>query len=545
MVFYRKYRPQIIAELDSTTVRDNLSAILLSKEVPHAFLFTGPKGLGKTSTARILAKAVNCVGRDAANLSSSRKRGSKIPDPDFAEGFVKARQVGNDGASVEPCNHCEQCVSIASGTNLDVIEIDAASNRGIDEIRDLKDKIRLAPLKAKKKVYIIDEVHMLTTEAFNALLKTLEEPPSHAMFVLCTTEPHKIPATIFSRSFHIVFSEASPEELVRSFRRIADGEKLIVDDDVLFEVAYVADGGFRDGAKIMEELAALSKGAPITKELVEKRYKIGSISQAVSALLVALVKKDTKKSLTVVSQLVSEGIDIKYVMQQLIDTLHQDLLIEAGAIDGKKTKKSLLTMEQLRELLLLLTRAHADVKYAVLSQIPLELAIIDWCERARSHAEFDVSSGLQNAEQTPGNSQLTGRPEVTLKTLRKQTGHIQKIKAMYGDSSEEKEEKKPQAPSVQPRVSLINYSASVDTKEWTDNLWHHIILEMKNYNHTLAGVLRGCFLKSYDRRSLVIETAYKFHKDRLSETKTLQVLEQICRQLTGNPVSVSIELKTS
>src|SRR5579884_4048056 len=189
MVFYRKYRSQTINDLDSTAVRETLLRILQKPQsIPHAFLFTGPKGLGKTSTARIVAKVVNCTARHG-------------PQP---------------ASRIEPCNECSQCTSITNGTNLDVFEIDAASNRGIDEIRDLKEKIRLSPVAAKKKVYIIDEVHMLTTEAFNALLKTLEEPPSHAMFILCTTEQHKVPATILSRCFHIGFSKATPDELVRS-----------------------------------------------------------------------------------------------------------------------------------------------------------------------------------------------------------------------------------------------------------------------------------------------------------------------------------------
>jgi DNA polymerase-3 subunit gamma/tau len=177
MVFYRKYRPQKIEELDSASVRENLYSIFSKGNYPHAFLFTGPKGLGKTSAARIVAKIVNC----------EKKAKGKI----------------------EPCNKCDQCQSIASGSNLDVLEIDGASNRGIDEIRDLREKIKLAPFKASKKVYIIDEVHMLTTEAFNALLKTLEEPPAHVLFILCTTEQHKVPATIASRCFRINFTRAN------------------------------------------------------------------------------------------------------------------------------------------------------------------------------------------------------------------------------------------------------------------------------------------------------------------------------------------------
>src|SRR5258705_2348813 len=210
MVFYRKYRPQTIDDLDSAAVRQTLFSVL-KNPTTHAFLFTGPKGLGKTSTARIIAKVINCENRKD---------------------------------NIEPCNACSQCKSITDGTNLDVLEIDAASNRGIDEIRDLKEKIRLSPAAAKKKVYIIDEVHMLTTEAFNALLKTLEEPPMNAMFILCTTEPHKVPATIISRCFHISFSPATEEELVRSFTRIVKAEKIDITEDALKYVASLSDRGF-------------------------------------------------------------------------------------------------------------------------------------------------------------------------------------------------------------------------------------------------------------------------------------------------------------
>src|SRR3989344_2078517 len=168
MVFYRKYRPQTIEELDSEVVRDKLTNILSRPSSFHALLFTGPKGLGKTSAARIVAKVVNCEKLNQKQTAKSRK------------------------LSVEPCNKCDQCVSITNGTNIDVLEIDGASNRGIDEIRDLREKIRLSPFQALKKVYIIDEVHMLTTEAFNALLKTLEEHPNPVIFILCTTDPQKV-----------------------------------------------------------------------------------------------------------------------------------------------------------------------------------------------------------------------------------------------------------------------------------------------------------------------------------------------------------------
>ena len=268
MVFYRKYRPQKIDDLDSESVRQTLTAVL-QKDTPHAFLFTGPKGLGKTSTARIVAKVVNC---------EKRKKGS-----------------------AEPCNECDQCTSITNGTNVDVLEIDAASNRGIDEIRELKEKIRLAPVAAKRKVYIIDEVHMLTTEAFNALLKTLEEPPEHAMFILCTTEAHKVPETIVSRCFQIMFRPATEEELVRSFKRIVAGEKIKIDDEALKYIAQLADRGFRDGVKVLEEVTLLAKpGEEINKDFLDKVYKSSLTVHGLLSFLTFLKDRDIKKSLEII-----------------------------------------------------------------------------------------------------------------------------------------------------------------------------------------------------------------------------------------------------
>ena len=233
MVYYGKYRPQTISDLDLFYVREKLSAILSSKEIPHAFLFTGSKGLGKTSSARILAKAINCTERVSSNLqlASSKKQEARSQEP----------------ISIEPCNKCDVCVSITNGSNIDVLEIDAASNGGVEEMRTLRERVKFASSTLKKKVYIIDEVHMLSTGAFNALLKTLEEPPSHVVFVLATTELHKLPATVVSRTFQVQFEKPSQDELIHSLKRIVTGEKLKVNDEVLTEIYKVAEGSFRDG----------------------------------------------------------------------------------------------------------------------------------------------------------------------------------------------------------------------------------------------------------------------------------------------------------
>jgi len=243
MVLYRKYRPQKIAELDIENVREKFVHILSSGRIPHAFLFSGPKGTGKTSAARIVAKVINCELR-IKNQESSTK-------------------------NIEPCNKCESCVSITEGRNLDVLEIDAASNRGIDEIRELKEKIKLSPVSARFKVYIIDEVHMLTTEAFNALLKTLEEPPAHAIFILATTEMEKLLPTIVSRCARVDFAKATNEEIAHSLERVIKGEKLKIADADKFVslIAGSSEGSFRDAlGELQKVINFYSKGNVVARK---------------------------------------------------------------------------------------------------------------------------------------------------------------------------------------------------------------------------------------------------------------------------------------
>lgn len=375
MVYYRKYRPQTIDQLDSTALRQIITSVLSSSSIPHAFLFTGPKGLGKTSTARILAKAVNCQRAISHQQLATSARKAKL----------KASSYRLE-ANVEPCNKCDQCLSITDGSNLDVIEIDAASNRGIDEIRDLREKLRLTPVSAKKKIYIIDEVHMLTTEAFNALLKSLEEPPEHVMFILCTTEAHKVPATILSRCFHIAFKKATIEELVRSFERITKGEKLSIDKEALSYIASLSDGGFRDGVKILEEMAFVAKEEKITKVLIEQKFQSADIQLHIQSLLTCFAEKKTKEALAVIATLVEQGTDMKYVIEQLINTLH-GILIQSITT----AQETQFTTQELKALVMLLSRAYGELKYAVLPQLPLELVIIDW-----AHGKSEIPPPLQS-----------------------------------------------------------------------------------------------------------------------------------------------------
>lgn len=468
MVYYRKYRPQKISELDNEAVRENLLSIFSKKSSIHAFLFTGPKGLGKTSAARIVAKVINCVGR-------------------------------KDKTQVEPCNKCEQCVSTTNGNNLDVLEIDGASNRGIDEIRDLREKIKLAPFKAGKKIYIIDEVHMLTTEAFNALLKTLEEPPGHAVFILCTTEAQKVPATIASRCFRINFTKATSEELVRSMQRIIKAEGIKIDKDALVEIAALSDGSFRDGAKILEEVYGYSGKKTITKDLVNEKYHILGIGMSVSKMLMAFAQKDVKAGIRLCQELEKQGMDFKYFTEELIEQLHFMLLVEAGVEKGE----TLFNLGEIRKLFEILSDANSEIKYAVLPQTPLEIALVEWGGEEENNTD-SKDAQENNSTQTYDAGRVTGRSQHT-------------------DTRKEN---------------------SAGTTQLSNNgFFSRLIEEIKNHNNLFAGVLRGCTAEDIKDGKLVIIASSKFHKERIEEEKNLNLLEEATKKITGKNIRIEVILK--
>ncbi|HYM65473.1 MAG TPA: DNA polymerase III subunit gamma/tau [Candidatus Sulfotelmatobacter sp.] len=459
MVFYRKYRPQKIDELDNEVVRQSLYSIFSKGTFPHAFLFTGPKGLGKTSAARIIAKVINCEKHK--NLKGIRSE-----------------------KEIEPDNKCEQCVSITNGNNFDVLEIDGASNRGIDEIRDLREKIKLAPFKATKKVYIIDEVHMLTTEAFNALLKTLEEPPSHAVFILCTTESQKVPSTILSRCFRVNFTKATSDELVRSLSRIIKEEGIKIEKDALLDISRLADGSFRDAAKILEEVSIFAGRKNITKDLVNGKFNSLGVGENVSQMLEALFEKNSKNALGICRELTKQGMDFKFFIEELIERLHAMLLIEAGVEKGEKDVN--FSLSDMKKLFEILSSAYQETKYAILPQIPLELAILEWTEKVNL---LDSQSHLDD------------------------TSTIAEVKTLS-----------------QNKVAPAQ-----------DGLFEELISEVKNHNNLFAGVLRSCKLELKDSKLIIIASS-KFHQEKIEETKNLKVLEDAAKKIFGEKISVKILL---
>lgn len=358
--FYLKYRPQKIADLDLADIRQQLTEVLSSSQTPHAWLFSGPKGTGKTSSARIVAKAVNCLKR--------------------AKG------------QAEPCNRCSNCQLINQGQALDLFEIDAASNRGIDDIRSLKERIKLTPSDLKFKVYIIDEVHMLTTEAFNALLKTLEEPPAHALFILCTTEPHKLPATVVSRCLRLKFRRASDQEMARALKRVVKAEKLKLKDEVLALISQQSDGSFRDGVKLLEQLSFKSK----VISLKRAQTLLGQGQE--QEWLKYLQARQLEPALQWLSQAVEQGIDLVNFGRTVLELLRQSWLAKYGLGQGQDLGFS---EPELKALIELLAPAVLGVKTAVIPQLPLELAVVDWCQSLKPSqppAQTKASTSDQTVE---------------------------------------------------------------------------------------------------------------------------------------------------
>ncbi|MDP3994727.1 MAG: DNA polymerase III subunit gamma/tau [bacterium] len=343
MTYYLKYRPQSLKDLDLDFVRESLQKTILSGNIPHAYLFSGPKGTGKTSAARIMAKIINC------EQSKSKKK------------------------YTEPCNKCDQCKSITKGTNIDVIEIDAASHRGIDDIRSLRDAVKLSPAQAKKKVYIIDEAHMLTTEACNALLKTLEEPPDHVVFVLATTNPEKLIETIRSRTTEIFFTKPDIPEIIRSLKKVVTGEKIKIEKEALAFIAQASKGSFRDAVKILEQL--VSEKVSLKADNVDA-FLFKSRSSGVDLFLAILGEKDTKKAIIEIEKTVVSGGAVKDYIEMVLERIRSALLATVGvgneSLDGFG-KDDLIGLSEL------LFKALEDTSVSSIEQLPLEIAIVKWC----------------------------------------------------------------------------------------------------------------------------------------------------------------------
>ena len=361
LVLYRKYRPQKFSEIvGQEHIVKTISNALASNSVGHAYLFSGPRGTGKTTLARILAKSLNCLGRN--------------------------------GSQFEPCEECLPCGEIKGGRAPDIIEIDAASNRGIDEIRDLKEEIRTVPAFLKYKVYIIDECHMLTREAFNALLKMLEEPPSHVVFVLATTEIHKVPATILSRVQRFDFMKLNIDEIVSRLSFLCKSEKINVEQSALEFIAATASGSIRDAESLLDQIIAY-RGDNISKNDIEGILGIVGLREAM-AFVESLAKKNSAQALLKINKLYGLGYDLSQFSKSVIDYLRDLLLvrIDKTLLDQKiygfsseefaaiYEQSQNFSEENLRKIVEIFIEAQNEIKRSPIPQLPLELAVMETME---------------------------------------------------------------------------------------------------------------------------------------------------------------------
>lgn len=358
LVLYRKYRPQRFSEVvGQEHVVETLKNAIKYNVAGHAYLFSGPRGTGKTTMARLLAKGVNCTGREAQ-------------DP-------------------EPCLECDSCIEIAKGNAIDLVEIDAASNRGIDEMRELREGVRFAPNKSKYRVFIIDECHMLTKEASNALLKTLEEPPSHAIFILATTDPHKMIPTIASRCQRFDFHGFSVKDIASRLALLAANERVSVEKGVLELVAANGTGSIRDAESILTQLITFC-GEKITMEEAIKILGVVEVSEARN-FFNSLFQKDAKSALLQIQSVLDKGADpdqfmktlIAYARQMLLAKIDPSLFNPQVIVLSSEQQKDLIgktvgvSEGQLKEIVGILIDANETMKYAPFVQIPLEVATIE------------------------------------------------------------------------------------------------------------------------------------------------------------------------
>lgn len=358
---YLKYRPKTIAELDNTRVREIVTNVLSSPTIPHALLFIGQKGTGKTSTARIFAKTVNCLNN---KFSPLLRRSS-------SEGGTKSLK------SIEPCNTCANCMHIDSSSSPDVIELDAASNRGIEDIRNLIKEANFLPMSSRFRVFIIDEAHMITQDAFNALLKTLEEPPSSVIFILATTNADKIPKTISSRCSIINFGKAKPADIVAKLQKICKSEGIKAEEKLLSFISKHSEYSFRDAIKLLEELIIQNK---LTYD--EGVAFLGLLQQD---FLKLVHSSELKTALQWLEEFTKSGGNIKYLIEQLLDELRIVLLAKNGVISDDEITVQFTTSDIVK-LMKLLTEAYQNLKISPIESLPLEIAVVEFYNGRKSEA---------------------------------------------------------------------------------------------------------------------------------------------------------------
>lgn len=475
-VLYRKYRAQNFDQLiGQNHITKLLKNAIKTNQIAQAYLFVGSRGTGKTSTARILAKAVNCL------------------------------KPTNDG---NPCNECSVCNAISNGSMMDLIEIDAASNRGIDQIRELKEKIEFSPSEGKYKVYIIDEVHMLTTEAFNALLKTLEEPPAHVIFMLATTDVHKLPPTILSRCQRYDFRLGTDTEIAEVISSVSKEEGINVDEKALALLVQNAKGSYRDALSLLDVVySGQDKGKKqITEEEVRNILGLPDFDK-VTTLLISLEEGNGKKALEIVEGLEEKGVNLQQFTSYTLSILREILV---GKIKGKLGRDYEMFSEwdirMIHRVINLFLEAENRIKYASNQALVLEMIIPE----------------MMKDEPVQGNEVKIVNTDVKNK-IAPEPKKEEPIPSEVAEDSEEEEDD----------ISNDDISAEDIKKRWDS-----FVLEVKPFNNHLYAFLESANVVGFNESVLTIEVPFSFHKDRIEIPKSREVISSVFKKMFGSPCKI-------
>ncbi len=505
--FARKWRPQefdeVVGQEHITTTLKN--AISLNR-VHHAYLFTGPRGIGKTSTARIFSKALNC---------------EKGPAP-------------------KPCNKCTSCQEIVNGSSLDVIEIDGASNNGVDEIRNLRETVKFSPTRGRYKIYIIDEVHMLTVPAFNALLKTLEEPPQHVKFIFATTEPHKLPATILSRCQRFDFRRISIKEIIAKLREVAKEERLDIEEGVFLYIAKASDGSMRDAESVLDQVASFSKGKVRLKDVVES---LGMIEDEVLFRCGDLIiDKDTKDAIHLIAEILNSGKDAKQFLSGVLEHFRNIMIVKCGvfsedlidlpgeAIERVKKQAQSLSQSDIFYIINVISNGLRMIKQLLPERVVLELCMIRLTSRDSIVSIEEILSKLPQAAETVKTPAISISPKpISNPTHIQQQSFAKKIQQGVKDIIEPMKQGK--------LVSQGNVRPSVDMMRVKD-AWPILVKAMAVKRMSISSYLVEGAPEDIKGNTILVgfPKELNFHREVLEEKQNKDSIEAALSQILDTPV---------
>lgn len=516
---YRKYRPQSFTDvIGQQHIVQTLSNAIKHDRIGHAYLFTGPRGTGKTTMARIFAKAINCTNSKDGN----------------------------------PCLECENCKNIGEGKSLDVFEIDAASNTGVENIRELRENVKFPPSQAKYKVYIIDEVHMLSSGAFNALLKTLEEPPAHVIFILATTEIHKVPETIISRCQRFDFTRLSLEHIIEKLSLIAKQEKVEVEKSALEMIAISAEGGMRDAESLFSQVLSLEDKSITSKEVEEI---LGTTKrQHIEKMVDHILDKDLLGAVSLVDELSQDGYDLEVFHKALLNYLRQVMLL---CVDEKlsKTFSFELTKEQTEtvkkqakghtpaemvEIINCFTEIQGKIKSAFIPQLPLELALVNAIK-----GKTTSLVAPQNAPTRPNPQPVAYQPQEAVR-YQEPPKAAPEVKSSIPEQPVAKptvEFKAPAeapqaAPEVKPAFDTANLQDGVFSLSDVQKNWNAFIKEATVENQAFGALFPSCKAIAVDGSTIIIATKFGFHRDMAMEQNNRLTLEATFAKILGSKVII-------